>query len=40
LVFWGGKAWLAIFDATAVTLREIPFTPERVKRAVENRSSK
>jgi CO/xanthine dehydrogenase Mo-binding subunit len=28
----------AIFDATGARLREIPFTPERVKAALEARS--
>ena len=27
----------AIFDATGVRLREVPFTPERVKRVLETR---
>ena len=29
----------AIFDAVGVRLREIPFTPERILRALANRSS-
>ena len=28
----------AVFDATGVRLREVPFTPERVKRALESRA--
>jgi CO/xanthine dehydrogenase Mo-binding subunit len=28
-----------VFDATGVRLRTIPFTPERVKAAIEGRST-
>jgi hypothetical protein len=28
----------AVFDATGVRLREVPFTPERLKRALEKRA--
>ena len=29
----------AVFDATGVRLRTVPFTPERVKAAIEKRST-